>query len=75
MENQLGLRRAIQRKLEHELGIPIGQVPLENMKYLTRIHYKAPCDGGLWGEHEGGNDSPREIVHQKLTQKQFLCFQ
>ncbi len=64
VENQLGLRRAIQRKLEHELGIPIGQVPLDNMKYLTRIHYKAPCDGGLWGEHEGGN-YPREACTKK----------
>jgi isopentenyl-diphosphate delta-isomerase len=50
-ENQLGVKRAAQRKLEHELGIPKEQVPLEKMEYLTRIHYLAPSDG-RWGEHE-----------------------
>ncbi|KAG1055714.1 hypothetical protein G6F46_001325 [Rhizopus delemar] len=50
-ENQLGVRTAAQRKLEHELGIPPEQVPLEKFKYLTRIHYVAPSDG-QWGEHE-----------------------
>ncbi|KAI9791535.1 MAG: isopentenyl-diphosphate delta-isomerase idi1 [Candelina submexicana] len=46
-----GVRRAAQRKLLHELGIPAAQVPLDNFKFLTRIHYKAPSDG-KWGEHE-----------------------
>ncbi|RKP07580.1 isopentenyl-diphosphate delta-isomerase [Thamnocephalis sphaerospora] len=50
-ENQLGVKCAAQRKLEHELGIPFAQAPLEKMEYLTRIHYLAPSDG-LWGEHE-----------------------
>ncbi|KAG0737815.1 hypothetical protein G6F57_004999 [Rhizopus arrhizus] len=50
-EDQLGVRTAAQRKLEHELGIPPEQVPLEKFKYLTRIHYVAPSDG-QWGEHE-----------------------
>ncbi|KAI8816516.1 NUDIX hydrolase domain-like protein [Fimicolochytrium jonesii] len=50
-EDQLGARRAAQRKLEHELGIPPSQVPLDRLEYLTRIHYLAPSDG-LWGEHE-----------------------
>ncbi|KAG1181759.1 hypothetical protein G6F35_015802 [Rhizopus arrhizus] len=44
-EDQLGVRTAAQRKLEHELGIPPEQVPLEKFKYLTRIHYVAPSDG------------------------------
>ncbi|KAI7830136.1 NUDIX hydrolase domain-like protein [Kickxella alabastrina] len=48
---QMGVRRAAQRKLEHELGIPADQVPLDSFQYLTRIHYVAPSDG-LWGEHE-----------------------
>ncbi|KAI8868733.1 isopentenyl-diphosphate delta-isomerase [Ramicandelaber brevisporus] len=47
----IGVRRAAQRKLEHELGIPTSQVPLDELVYLTRIHYLAPSDG-LWGEHE-----------------------
>ncbi|KAL1935820.1 hypothetical protein VTP01DRAFT_4960 [Rhizomucor pusillus] len=50
-EEQLGARTAAQRKLEHELGIKPEQVPLENFKFLTRIHYVAPSDG-MWGEHE-----------------------
>lgn len=37
--------------MEHELGIKPEQVPLDDFKYLTRIHYVAPSDG-LWGEHE-----------------------
>ena len=47
-----GVKRAAQRKLDHELGIRKEQVPIENFKFLTRIHYKAPSDG-QWGEHEG----------------------
>lgn len=46
-----GVRRAAQRKLEHELGIPPAQVPLDDFLYVTRIHYLAPSDG-IWGEHE-----------------------
>jgi len=46
-----GVKRAAQRKLDHELGIKATQVPIENFHFLTRIHYKAPSDGN-WGEHE-----------------------
>ncbi|KAI9770525.1 MAG: isopentenyl-diphosphate delta-isomerase idi1 [Geoglossum simile] len=46
-----GVRRAAQRKLDHELGIKPAQVPLDKFDFLTRIHYKAPSDG-KWGEHE-----------------------
>ncbi|KEY71412.1 hypothetical protein S7711_05674 [Stachybotrys chartarum IBT 7711] len=46
-----GAKRAAQRKLDHELGIKAEQVPIENFRFLTRIHYKAPSDG-KWGEHE-----------------------
>lgn len=49
---QIGVRRAAQRKLDHELGIPKDQVPLDEFQFLTRIHYLAECDGGVWGEHE-----------------------
>ncbi|KAI0735139.1 Isopentenyldiphosphate isomerase [Earliella scabrosa] len=48
---QLGVRVAASRKLEHELGIPRSQTPVDGFQYLTRIHYLAPSDG-LWGEHE-----------------------
>jgi isopentenyl-diphosphate delta-isomerase type 1 len=49
---QLGVRSAASRKLEHELGIPRSQTPVDQFQYLTRIHYLAPSNG-LWGEHEG----------------------
>lgn len=48
----LGVKRAAQRKLNHELGIKPEQVPLDKFEFFTRIHYKAPSDG-KWGEHEG----------------------
>lgn len=47
-----GVKRAAQRKLDHELGIKAVQVPIENMKFLTRIHYLSPSGQGIWGEHE-----------------------
>ncbi|KAI0335242.1 Isopentenyldiphosphate isomerase [Cubamyces sp. BRFM 1775] len=50
-KDQLGVRVAASRKLEHELGIPKSQTPIDEFQYLTRIHYLAPSDG-LWGEHE-----------------------
>ena len=47
----MGVKRAAQRKLDQELGICKAQVPIEDFKFLTRIHYLAPSDG-KWGEHE-----------------------
>ena len=51
-KDQLGVRVAASRKLEHELGIPKSQTPIDQFQYLTRIHYLAPSNG-TWGEHEG----------------------
>ncbi|KAF2275539.1 Isopentenyldiphosphate isomerase [Westerdykella ornata] len=50
-ESVQGVRRAAVRKLDQELGIKAAQVPLDDLKFLTRIHYKSPSDG-KWGEHE-----------------------
>ena len=47
MKEQRGVRVAASRKLEHELGIPQAQTPIDDFQYLTRIHYLAPSDG-LW---------------------------
>ncbi|XP_056375499.1 isopentenyl-diphosphate Delta-isomerase 1-like isoform X2 [Hyla sarda] len=47
----IGVRRAAQRRLKAELGIPLEQVTPDELRYLTRIHYKAQSDG-IWGEHE-----------------------
>jgi len=49
--NQRGVKVAASRKLEHELGIPLSQTPVDQFQYLTRIHYLAPSNG-IWGEHE-----------------------
>jgi isopentenyl-diphosphate delta-isomerase len=55
-ESVAGVKNAAVRKLGHELGIKASQVPIENFKFLTRIHYKAPSDG-KWGEHESKCES------------------
>ncbi|XP_016837908.1 isopentenyl-diphosphate Delta-isomerase 1 [Nasonia vitripennis] len=47
----LGIRRAAQRRLGYELGIPIKEVQPQDFTYLTRIHYQAPGND-IWGEHE-----------------------
>ncbi|KAJ8926021.1 hypothetical protein NQ315_009876, partial [Exocentrus adspersus] len=47
----IGVRRAARRRLNYELGIPLEQIPLENLNYITRIYYKDEGNG-KWGEHE-----------------------
>ncbi|XP_030374007.1 isopentenyl-diphosphate Delta-isomerase 1 [Scaptodrosophila lebanonensis] len=49
--NARGIRKAAQRRLNYELGIPIEEIQPENFHYLTRIHYANKGDG-VWGEHE-----------------------
>jgi isopentenyl-diphosphate delta-isomerase len=44
----VGIRHAAVRKLEHELGIPAAEVPLDNFRFLTRLHYCA-ADTATWG--------------------------
>jgi isopentenyl-diphosphate delta-isomerase len=46
---QLGVKRAAIRKLKHELGIE--DISLPDVRFITRIHYKAQSDMN-WGEHE-----------------------
>lgn len=48
----VGTKRAAIRKMDHELGIVPGALALDDLTYMTRIHYRAECDGGEWGEHE-----------------------
>ena len=53
----MGVKRAAVRKLAHELGIDASEVPLENFKFLTRLHYWAADSvthgpDSPWGEHE-----------------------
>ncbi|XP_072506360.1 isopentenyl-diphosphate Delta-isomerase 1-like [Notamacropus eugenii] len=49
--NAVGVRRAAQRQLQDELGIPLEQATLDDIIYMTRYHYKAQSDE-TWGEHE-----------------------
>lgn len=37
----IGAKNAAVRKLNHELGIPPDQLPLDKFKFLTRLHYWA----------------------------------
>jgi isopentenyl-diphosphate delta-isomerase len=62
-ESVLGVKRAAQRKLGHELGIPAAQVPLDDFQFLTRIHYASPSDG-KWGEHESRFSSGKDMQEE-----------
>jgi len=48
--NNIGVKRAAIRKLEHELGIT--DINIDDVHYLTRILYQADSDNTQWGEHE-----------------------
>jgi len=50
-KNHLGVKHAAVRKLEHELGIDTKAIELDELHFLTRIHYDAKSDD-TWGEHE-----------------------
>nr|CAI5827713.1 unnamed protein product [Callosobruchus analis] len=50
-QNALGVKRAARRRLHHELGIPLDKIPLDDIKYITRLYYKDEGNG-KWGEHE-----------------------
>lgn len=50
-QNQFGVRRAAQRRLAYELGVPLTQALPSDFCYLTRIHYYDKGDS-YWGEHE-----------------------
>lgn len=52
-----GVKHAAIRKLDHELGIPASDVPVDKFKFLTRLHYWAADTvthgtKSPWGEHE-----------------------
>lgn len=50
-KDALGIKRAALRRLNYELGIPLNSIPIDNVFYLTRIHYMDEGNG-VWGEHE-----------------------
>ncbi|KAF5272432.1 hypothetical protein FQA39_LY07900 [Lamprigera yunnana] len=50
-KDALGVKRAAQRRLNYELGIPIKFIPLEEFIYITRVKY-VDYENGIWGENE-----------------------
>jgi len=52
VEGSEGAIRAARRRLSIELGIRPEQMPESAFQYITRMHYRAPCEGSQWGEHE-----------------------
>lgn len=52
-EDHRGVRRAAIRKLEQELGIPPSLLSIDDMVFLTRVHYGArDRKNPTYGEHE-----------------------
>lgn len=73
-KDQLGVKVAARRKLEHELGIPREQTPIDKFQYLTRIHYLAPSNG-VWGEHEGVCDATqRQKTNTEPSAVDYILF-
>ncbi|OTF82455.1 isopentenyl-diphosphate Delta-isomerase 1-like protein [Euroglyphus maynei] len=59
----IGVKRAAQRRLHLELGINPLEIPLSEMKFMTRFLYKAPSND-VWGEHE---IDYAVIIHRDVT--------
>lgn len=49
--NAHGVIRAARRRLNHELGIDLAQIPINSFNYITRLYYM-DIGNGIWGEHE-----------------------
>ncbi|XP_051818322.1 isopentenyl-diphosphate Delta-isomerase 1-like [Antechinus flavipes] len=80
--NALGIRRAAQRSLHAELGIPLEEIPLEDINFVVRLYYKIKLDE-FCGEHEIGyllcvrknvtlNPDPREVKGYRYVTKEEL---
>jgi isopentenyl-diphosphate delta-isomerase len=53
----LGVKNAARRKLHHELGIPLDQIRVNDLVFITRLRYWAADTithgkDAPWGEHE-----------------------
>lgn len=78
--NAVGVRRAAVRKLEHELGIPMGQVPMECLNFMTRVVYKAAVgEDDTWGEHEvdyilvGTSDAQTNLNTNEVSEIRYVA--
>ncbi|EGC36659.1 isopentenyl-diphosphate D-isomerase [Dictyostelium purpureum] len=84
-ENAYGVRCAAKRKLNHELGVPLNEVDIEDFTFMTKIHYKSESkEDPKWGEHEIDhiliaqkdhvtiNAEPNEVMDYKYVSKEEL---
>ncbi|XP_068942640.1 isopentenyl-diphosphate Delta-isomerase 1-like isoform X1 [Petaurus breviceps papuanus] len=78
----IGMKRAAKQRLHAELGIPQEQISLDDILFVTRLHYKLPITE-LLGEHEIGyllfvrkdvtlNPDPKEIKDHIYVTKEEL---
>ena len=58
------MRRAAQRRIEQELGVPYEDCPLGDMVYLTRILYSAPSAPSAPSSGQNGGEAPRWGEHE-----------
>ncbi|CAD7673519.1 unnamed protein product [Nyctereutes procyonoides] len=68
----VGVRRAAEKHLKAELGIPMKEVPPEEINYLTQIHYKAQSDGMGGGKNIILNPEPNEVKSYFCVSKEEL---
>ncbi len=54
----MGAKNAAIRKLDHELGIPAHEVPIEGFKFLTRLHY--------WAADTVTHGPDRYVLHSSI---------
>lgn len=48
----IGVRRAVIRRSNFELGTKLEDIQPEELKFMNRLAYRAESDGGRWGEAE-----------------------
>lgn len=50
--NAIGVRKAVIRRANFELGIDELDIKPEELVFMNRLAYRAESDGGVWGESE-----------------------
>lgn len=51
-DDAIGVKRAAIRRSKFELGIDLGEIAPDELKFVNRLAYRAISDGGMWGEAE-----------------------
>lgn len=77
-ENAIGVKSAAVRRLNYELGIPLENISVKDISYITRIIYKSLGDG-VWGEHEVDyilfirKDVPLDPNPNEVSDIRYIC--